>query len=244
MTYFQGFLIPVPSDKQAAYVKMATDAVPLFEDYGARRLVECWGDSVPHGKVTDMYRAVNAEDGESIVFSWVDWDSEEACQAAHDAMMRDERMEMPQEMPFDGKRMIFAGFELLGELGGGGDAGYVQGYVAPVPKGNRGAFADMCATMREVAVDCGALRAVDGWAESIPDGKVTDFKRAVNATDGEAVAFGYVEWSSKAAFEAGSARMRDDDRMPAPGSDMPLDGRRLIYGGFAVLLDTSQAQRR
>ena len=198
------------------------------------------GDTVPRGKTTDMFGAVNAEGEENVVFSWINWDSREACQAAHDAMMGDERMQMPPEMPFDGKRMIFAGFEILGEKGGGGDAGYVQGYVAPVPKDNRTAYSDLCAIMRDVAIECGALRAVDGWAESIPSGEVTDFNRAVKATDDEAVAFGFVEWSSKEAFEAGSASMRDHDRMPPPGSDMPFDGQRLIYGGFAVLLSSDQ----
>lgn len=240
MTYFQGFVIPVPPENREAYRNMAIEAAPFFEEYGSRRIVEGWGEDVPRGTSTDMYRAVDADEGETVVFSWIEWDSEATCHQAHEAMTKDERMKMPPEMPFDGKRMIFAGFEVLGASGSGGETGYVQGYVAPVPRHNRTAFADMCATMRDVAVDSGALRAVDGWAEDIPDGQASDFKRAVKADEGEAVAFGFVEWPSKDAFDAGLAKMSSDDRMPKPGSEMPLDGKRLIYGGFTVLLDTNR----
>ena len=137
-------------------------------------------------------------------------------------------------------RMIYAGFEILGESGDGGTPGYVQGYVAPVPLDRRRDFEAMCAAMRDVAIDCGALRATDGWGTDIADGKVTDFKQAVAAKDDEAIAFGYVQWPSKQAFEQGSAKMREHENMPAMGSDMPIDGKRLIFGGFEVLLDTGR----
>jgi uncharacterized protein YbaA (DUF1428 family) len=239
MAYFQAFLIPVPESRKDAYSRMAHDVAPLFQEYGAERIVECWDDEVPRGQTTDMYRAVRAEAGERVVFSWIDWASREACDKAHDQMMSDERMQDPPDaMPFDGMRLTFAGFETLGAAGAGGSTGYVAGYVAPVRRERRKAFADMCATMRDVAIRCGALYAVDGWAENIEDGTLTDFKRAVKAESGEAVAFGYVEWASKAAWDQGSARMRQDDDRPPSGADLPLDGKRLIHGGFSVLLDT------
>ena len=176
MAYFQGFMIPVPRGKREAYRKMAEEAVPLFTDYGAQRIVECWADNVPQGETTDMYGAVKAEDGEDIVFSWIDWESRETCLKAHNAMGKDERMqEAPSEMPFDPMRMIYAGFETLGESGDSGSAGYVQGYVAPVLKDKREAFANMCTTMREIAIDSGAMHAADGWGDKIADGEVTDF---------------------------------------------------------------------
>lgn len=239
MSYIQGFVIPVRATNKAAYRKMAEESAPIFTDHGAQRIVECWGDDVPNGDTTDMYRAVAAENGEHVVFSWIDWESKQACDSAHDKMMTDERMQNPpNEMPFDGMRMIYTGFESVGESGKCGNAGYVQGYVAPVLQDKRDALAEICATMRNVAMDCGALHAVDAVADEIADGKVTDFKRAVKAKEGEAVAFGFVEWPSKKACELGSEKMRDDVRMPGPGTDMPLDGRRLIYGGFEVMLDT------
>ena len=239
MSYIQGFLLPVPHDKKDAYREMAEGAVPFFRKHGMVRMVECWGEDVPRGETTDMYRGVDAAAGENVVFSWVDWGSKEICDKAAAAMMEDPEMKMPDDMPFDSKRMVYAGFETLGEQGGDGETGYVQGYVAPVPKANRQAFADMCAAMRDIASDSGALRAVDGWGENLEDGKVTDFKRAVKCEDGEAVAFGFTEWPSRQVYEEGREKMRADRRMPGPG-DMPLDGKRLIFGGFEVLLDTDR----
>jgi len=242
MTYIQGFLVPVPEGNKQVYREMAASAVPVFEKHGMVRMVECWSDDVPHGETTDMYRGVNAEKGEIVVFSWVDWGSKETWQKAHKAFAEDEEMEAPAEMPFDGKRMVYAEFDMLGEAGEGGDTRYVNGYVAPVPRTNKEAFAEMCAAMREMAIEVGALRAVDSYAASLADGKVTDFKRAVKAENGEGVAFGFTEWASKEACEQGMAKMREDSRMPPPGSDMPVDGKRLIFGGFEVLLDTAGAR--
>ena len=71
MTYVQGFLIPVKEGDKQRYLDLATKAAPVFAEYGAIATVECWGDDVPDGKRTDMKRAVKAEPGEHIVFSWV-----------------------------------------------------------------------------------------------------------------------------------------------------------------------------
>ena len=71
MAYIDGFVIPVPPGKREAYREMAAEAGKLFLEHGAQRVVECWGDDVPHGKVTDFYRAVDAQEGEGLVFSWL-----------------------------------------------------------------------------------------------------------------------------------------------------------------------------
>ena len=117
MSYIEGFVIPVPSDKKQAYRDMATKAAPLFKEYGATRIVECWGDDVPDGKVTDFKGAVKAEPGENIVFSWIEWPSKELRDAGFQKMKDDPRMKMPDDMPFDAKRMIFGGFEILLDTG-------------------------------------------------------------------------------------------------------------------------------
>ena len=112
MTYFDGFVSPVPAANKDAYRQHAEDAVPLFKEFGATRLVEAWGDDVPDGKVTDFKGAVKAEDGENVVFSFVEWPSKDVRDAGWKKVMEDERMKTPPaDMPFDGKRMIYGGFE-------------------------------------------------------------------------------------------------------------------------------------
>ena len=89
----------------------------MFQEFGATRLVECWGDDVPEGKVTDFRRAVKAEADEKVVFSIMEWPSRAGCDKAHELMMQDERMAAMPAMPFDGKRMVFGGFSPIVALG-------------------------------------------------------------------------------------------------------------------------------
>src|SRR4029453_19197950 len=110
MTYIDGFVIPVPNDKKEAYREMAAKAAPLFKEFGALEIVECWGDDVPHGKVTDFYRAGDAKEDEAIVFSWVVWPSREVRDAGNKKLMEDERMQPGPDVPFDMQRLIIGGF--------------------------------------------------------------------------------------------------------------------------------------
>ena len=117
MSYIDGFVVPVPTDKREAYRELSATAAEVFKDYGATRVVECWGDDVPDGKVTDFKGAVKAEAGETIVFSWIEWPSKEVRDQGSKEAMDDPRMKMTADMPFDAKRMIFGGFEILFETG-------------------------------------------------------------------------------------------------------------------------------
>jgi uncharacterized protein YbaA (DUF1428 family) len=116
MSYIDGFVVPVPAGKKAEYRTMCEDASRLFKEYGAVRVVECWGDDVPDGKVTDMKRAVAAEAGETVVFSWIVWPSRAHRDEANAKMMNDPRMKPPADSPFDGKRMIWGGFKSFVDL--------------------------------------------------------------------------------------------------------------------------------
>lgn len=116
MSYIQGIMLARPSGKKDAYRDLAEMAAPIFRDYGATRIMECWGDSVPDGKVTDFKRAVKAEDDETVVFSWIEWPDKATYEAATKKMEIDERWKDMPEMCFDGKRMMWAGFEPVFEL--------------------------------------------------------------------------------------------------------------------------------
>ncbi|EIQ0569712.1 DUF1428 family protein [Escherichia coli] len=114
MKYVDGFVVAVPADKKDAYREMAAKAAPLFKEFGALRIVECWASYVPDGKVTDFRMAVKAEENEEVVFSWIEYPSKEVRDAANQKMMSDPRMkEFGESMPFDGKRMIYGGFESI-----------------------------------------------------------------------------------------------------------------------------------
>ena len=117
MSYIQGFLIPVPKSKKQAYCELAATAAPIFAEYGATRIRENWSDSVPDGKVTDFKRAVKAKEGEAVVFSWIEWPDKATCDAAAEKMQTDERWKDMGEMPFDGMRMIWAGFDPVFDSG-------------------------------------------------------------------------------------------------------------------------------
>ena len=70
MTYVEGFVLAVPTANKEDYLEHASDAEPIFKEFGVQRMVEAWGDDVPEGKVTDFKRAVQAKEDETVVFSW------------------------------------------------------------------------------------------------------------------------------------------------------------------------------
>ncbi len=111
MSYVDGFVAAVPAANREVYREHASKAAPLFKEYGATRVVECWGDDVKRGTQTDFFRAVAAKDDEVVIFSWIEWPSKEARDSAWEKLMADPRMQPDANpMPFDGKRMIYGGF--------------------------------------------------------------------------------------------------------------------------------------
>jgi uncharacterized protein YbaA (DUF1428 family) len=113
MSYIDGYVVPVPAGKKAAYKAMAEQTLVMFKEFGATRVVECWADDVPDGKVTDFKRAVKTEGDEVVVFSWVEWPDKATRDAGQAKFMEDPRMAEMTEAPFDGKRMILGGFSVL-----------------------------------------------------------------------------------------------------------------------------------
>ena len=240
MTYVEGFVAAVPTANKEAYRKHAADAAPLFREFGASRMVENWGDDVPRGKVTDFQGAVQAKDDETVVFSWFEYPDKATRDAANQKMMSDSRMKgMGETMPFDGKRMIMGGFDSIIDEKAEGTTGYTDGYVLPVPNDKKDAYREMAKKAAAKFKDYGALRVVEAWGDDVPEGKVTDYKRAVKAEENENIVYSYVEWPDKATRDAGWAKMMDDPDMQ-PSGDMPFDGKRMFYGGFQPLVDTAR----
>jgi uncharacterized protein YbaA (DUF1428 family) len=115
MSYVDGFVIAVPTADKEKFIRHANAADSVFLEQGALRILECWGDDVPDGKLTDFRRAVQATADETVCFSWVEWPDKATRDAAFERMgelmKTDPRMNPDKNpMPFDGKRMIFGGF--------------------------------------------------------------------------------------------------------------------------------------
>ena len=111
--YVDGFVLAVPNAKKDAYRAHAEKAAVLLKEHGMLSMVECWGDDVPEGTLTSFRMAVKQAEDETVVFSWMTWPSKEARDAGWKKIMADPRMKMePGDMPFDGKRMIYGGFNV------------------------------------------------------------------------------------------------------------------------------------
>ena len=115
--YIAGFVIPVPADKMEAYRQWARNSAAFFKEYGCLETVEAWEDKVPTGRFTDFRRAVDAKEGEKIVFAWQIWPNKEALDAAEEKMHQDPRMEPVGEIPFDAKRLIVGCFSPIHMMG-------------------------------------------------------------------------------------------------------------------------------
>lgn len=118
MPYVDGFVLAVPKGNVEAYKEMARLAGSVWMEHGALSYVECFGDDVPYGELTSFPRAVQAKDDEIVVFSWITYPDRASRDAINAKVMADERLkpENYPQMPFDGKRMIFGGFESFLEL--------------------------------------------------------------------------------------------------------------------------------
>jgi uncharacterized protein YbaA (DUF1428 family) len=235
VTYIEGFVTAVPAANKERYLQHANIALPLIREFGASRMVENWQDDVPDGKLTDFRRAVKAEADEMVVLSCFVYPGREVRSDANSKMMADPRMEALGDMPFDGKRMIYGGFEVISEAGPGGPASYVDGFVAAVPSDRLEEYQAFAGHSAALFVEYGATRVVDAWGDDVPDGKVTDFRRAVAAEPGETVVFGWLEWPSKALRNEAWGKIMADPRMN--DHQPPFDGKRMIYGGFATIVD-------
>jgi uncharacterized protein YbaA (DUF1428 family) len=112
--YVDGFVLAVPTAAREAYRRHAEDAAVVFREHGALSLVECWGDDVPEGKINSMHTAVLRKPEETVVFAWITWPDRATRDAGMKKVSADPRSaQFMKDMPFDGSRMIFGGFEVI-----------------------------------------------------------------------------------------------------------------------------------
>ena len=114
---------------------------------------------------------------------------------------------------------------------------YVDGFVCAVPTANKQIYLEHATKTAAVFKEYGALHVVESWGDDVPEGKVTSFSMAVKKNDDETVVFSWVTWTSREARDAGWKKVMEDPRMQPDANPMPLDGKRLIYGGFQIIME-------
>ena len=114
---------------------------------------------------------------------------------------------------------------------------YVDGFLMAVPEANKERFIEHARTGGSAFLELGATRVLECWADDVPDGSVTDFRKAVKATADEAVVFSWIEWPDKATRDAAMKVMTSDPRFSPELNPMPFDGKRMIFGGFAPVVE-------
>jgi uncharacterized protein YbaA (DUF1428 family) len=116
MNYVDGFVAAVPTANRDAYVRHAQEMAAVMKEHGALQVVDCWGDDVPEGKLTSFTMAVQRKDDEASVFAWIVWPSKAVRDEAWKKIMADPRMaNMGTQAPFDGKRLIYGGFQVVSQ---------------------------------------------------------------------------------------------------------------------------------
>ena len=247
MSYVSGFVAAVPTANKAAFIKHCEVSAVAMKKLGATQIVECWGEDVAEGKVTSFPMAVAKKPEETIVFSWVVWPSKAVCDNCVAKMMAGEVPELdPKQhpMPFDGKRMLVGGFDMvMAEPKGSpplkANASYIVGGVAAVPTANKEAYIKYChEVMSVVLTKLGANRLVECWGVDVPDGEVTSYKMATKQKADETVVFSWAEWPSKEVSHAANAKMMAGGvpEFDPKQNPMPFDGQRMFLGGFTPLL--------
>jgi len=114
---------------------------------------------------------------------------------------------------------------------------YVDGFVAAVPNDNKEKYIEYAKDTVAMFKEYGALKLVENWADDVPEGEVTSFRMAVKCKKNESVVFSWIIWPSKKIRDSGWGKVMNDPRMSEENNPMPFDGRRMIYGGFQMVVD-------
>ena len=114
---------------------------------------------------------------------------------------------------------------------------YVDGFLVPVPNAKKDAYREHAEKAGAIFKEFGMLSMVECWGDDVPEGKLTSFRMAVKQEEDETVVFSWMTWPSKEVRDEGWTKIMADERLKAQGEEMPFDGKRMIYGGFKVLVE-------
>ena len=114
---------------------------------------------------------------------------------------------------------------------------YVDGFVLAVPTAHREAYQKHAEAAAVVFKEYGALKFVECWGDDVPDGKLTSFPMAVKCENDETVVFSWIIWPSRAIRDQGMEKVMADSRLQPDRNPMPFDGKRMIYGGFEMIVE-------
>ncbi|WP_298624598.1 DUF1428 domain-containing protein [uncultured Legionella sp.] len=114
---------------------------------------------------------------------------------------------------------------------------YVDGFVVAVPKANKEKYIEHAQKAGLVFKEHGALQMVECWGDDVPEGKITSFPMAVQCTEDEVVVFSWILWPSRKVRDEGMQKAMEDLRLKPDNNPMPFDGKRMIYGGFNIVVD-------
>ena len=150
--------------------------------------------------------------------------------------VRYSRRPLKGSAPFAGREQFVAS-PIQQDEARGAVVTYVDGFVMAVPKANKEQFIEHARTGDAAFLEQGATRVLECWADDVPDGSVTDFRKAVKANGDETVVFSWIEWPDKATRDAGMKMVMSDPRMSPESNPMPFDAKRMIFGGFAPVVE-------
>jgi uncharacterized protein YbaA (DUF1428 family) len=115
---------------------------------------------------------------------------------------------------------------------------YIDGFVAAVPTANKRAYSEHAEKAALVLKANGALSVVECWGDDVPEGKLTSFPMAVKCQPDETVVFSWIAWPSRQARDEGWKGAMADPLMQPGAQPMPFDGKRMIYGGFQMIVQS------
>ncbi len=114
---------------------------------------------------------------------------------------------------------------------------YVDGFVVAVPTNNKEIYKKFAEQAAGVFKEHGALKLVECWGNDVPDGEITSFPMAVKCNPDETVVFSWIIWPSREVRDQGMEKVMSDPRVQPDTNPMPFDGKRMIYGGFEMIVD-------